>query len=207
MTLNVICCCGMKNCGKDYQANPYIKEGYLKISFADSLREMLWDILGYTPNKEFNYDQFKQSNFTAEISCKILGFIPWIKDVNITSGRKLLQNLGSVIKKWFGKDIFAKLWYNKVLEANCNVIATDIRFDYEFKKAISLSKKGYNVKFIWCCYHGADFENILKDTHESELLAQFMYKNRKKYNLVDGEIIDLKIINKILKDFNKITIK
>jgi hypothetical protein len=30
-----------------------------------------------------------------------------------------------------------------------------------------------------------------------------MYINREKYNLVDGEFIDLKTINKILKDFNK----
>lgn len=194
---------GLKTTGKDYSSKPYIEKGFKKIALADSLRSMLWNILGYEPNTSFTYDDMKKTCLTAEKEVKLFKFIPSYKDVNITSFRKMLQNLGSTMKSMFGEDYWVKVWYNKVIEADCNVVCTDVRFPNEIKKALSLKNKGYNVDFIWCCWSGADFKDILKDTHESEALAQFIYWHQSEYNLADGTNISHKLLKKILKDFEE----
>lgn len=185
---------GLKNCGKGFNAKPFIENGYKKISFADPLRDMVYDIINYIPYDGFNYDDFKMSDV---VLCKNL-----FKRKRITTGRKILQNIGSVIKKFFGEDVWATMWYNSVLSHNTNIVCDDARFTYEIEKAISLSRKGYKVKFIWCCYNGANFKEILKDNHESEAFSQFIYKNQEKYNLCDGTIINHTLLKKIIKDFN-----
>lgn len=193
---------GLKECGKNYNAQKYINRGYTKIDLADSLRDMLWDILGWKPNKECNYSQFKKSVLTTEVPDKFFLF-NWYKDITITTGRKLLQNLGSAVKKLFGETIWAKIWYEKVLQNSGNTVCCDCRFTYEVKKALSLTRKGYTVKFIWCCYKNANFKEILQDKHESEALNQFIYYNREKYGLKDGYTIPHTLISHILEDFTK----
>lgn len=184
---------GLKNCGKGFNSKPYINSGYKKLSFADPLREIAYDILDYTPDKKFNYDDFKMSDIVLK-----KGFF---KKKKITTGRKILQNTGSVIKDFFGEDIWATMWYNSVLESGSNIVCDDARFTYEIEKALSLSRKGYKVKFIWCCYQGADFKEILKDSHESEALSQFIYKNQIKYGLYDACLIKHTTIKQIIKDY------
>ena len=59
------------------------------------------------------------------------------------------------------------------------------------------------MTFIWCQYENADYDKILADKHESELLNQFIYYNRDKYRLHDGCIIKEDVLKRILKDFEK----
>lgn len=197
---------GVKTSGKDWNAKPYLEMGYKKISFADPLRNMLWEILGFAPNEKISYSDFKNVSFdiwtkkTGRNTLDLLNLLP--EKTNISSIRKMLQNLGSVMKKMFGQEYWAKLWYDNVLQADCNVVCTDCRFEYEIKKALSLSKKGYEVKFVWCCYSGANFKEILKDKHESEALAQYIYWNQDKYKLCDGCYISIETLKKIMKDFS-----
>ncbi len=200
----LVCMLGMRETGKDYNAQHFVGMGYKKICFADSLREMLWKILGWKPDKNFNYADFKKSYFSAEKGIKLLKFIPFLKFVAITTGRRMLQNLGSVIKEYFGETIWADLWGKEVIKQDRNVVCTDVRFIYEAEKALSLTRKGYTVKFIWCCYENANFDEILKDTHESEMLNQHIYYNQDKYNLEDGSEISHKVIKQIIKDFKEI---
>lgn len=188
----LICFLGTKRSGKDYNAQKYIDVGYTKMALADSLRDMLWDILGWTPTVQ-QYNQRKESS---------LWFLDGVlKLVKVTSIRKMLQNLGSFMRDNVDKNFWANIWYNKVLDSNKNVVCTDVRYPNEIKKAMSLSKRGYNVMFIWCCYEGADYTEILKDTHESESLAQFLYCNQDKYKLYNGCRINNTILKRILKDY------
>lgn len=187
---------GLKNCGKGFNSKSYINSGYKKISFADPLREICYKILDFYPSNKFSYDDFKMSKLNIKKNL--------FKNKNITTGRKILQNTGSVIKDFFGKEVWANLWYNSVIESNCNIVCDDARFTYEIEKALSLSRKGYKVKFIWCCYNGANFKEILKDTHESEALSQFIYKNQDKYSLYDRCEIKHSIIKQIIKEYEKI---
>lgn len=188
---------GLKNTGKDYNAKPFIEAGFKKIAFADSLRSILWGILGYTPDGDnIPYNDFKKCEFKVKKSL--------FKTESITTVRKMLQNTGSVFKELFGQNYWTNKWVKDVLESDNNkIVVTDTRFDYEIKKIISLKKKGYKVNFIWCQYEGADYNKLLSDTHESEALAQFMYKNRDKYGLYDTCTINEINMLKILKDFNK----
>lgn len=190
---------GLKTCGKDYNAQSYIKDGYKKIALADPLREILWSILGYMPN---NYQEFKTCDVKATHKttlCKIFGLTETFK---ITTVRKMLQNTGSVFKRLFGQDFWADMWKKAVLNSSENIVCTDVRFDYEVKKALSLTRSGCKIKFIWCCYKNADFDEILKDNHESERFNQFLYYNRNRYGLQDGYTISHKTMRQMLKDYN-----
>lgn len=198
---NLMVFLGLKNCGKNYNAQPYLEMGFKNISFADPLREMVWSILDYTPNKVLNYDDFKKSEAILRKPNKFLNL--FAKKVVITTGRKILQNAGSVIKSMFGETIWADLWAKSVLESEQNVVCTDCRFTYEVFKALSLSRKGYNVSFIWVCYEKANFNEILKDKHESEALSQYIYYNQEKYGLYDLCEIKPKVLKQIISDFEQ----
>ena len=195
----VVCMLGLKTCGKDYNAQRYIKElDYKKIALADPLRQTLWNILGYTP---YDYQEFKTCDIKATHKttlCKIFGLTETFK---ITTVRKLLQNVGSEFKRQFGQTFWANKWKEAVLKSDKDVVCTDVRFNYEVEKALSLTRKKCKVKFIWCCYEGADFDEILKDKHESERFNQFIYFNREKYGLQDGSTISHKTMRQILKDY------
>lgn len=196
----VICMLGLKTCGKDYNAQRYIKElGYTKIALADPLRQTLWNILGYTPT---DYQEFKNCDIRARHRTALCKFIHLTETFKISTVRKLLQNTGSEFKRLFGQDFWADLWKKAVLNSNKNVVCTDVRFGYEVEKALSLTRSGCKVKFFWCCYKGANFDEILKDKHESEKFNQFLYYNRERYGLQDGHAISHKTMRQILKDYN-----
>lgn len=195
---------GLKQTGKDYNSQPYIKLGFKKIALADPLREMAWNILGYNPDLQGNipYNEFKNNILFTKENKKILN-IPHTKEVEITSIRKILQNLGTECKKLFGEDYWCNQWYISVINSESNVVVTDIRFPNEINTVLKLKDADYDVSFVWCQYEGADYKNILKDCHESEMLNQFIYCNRLKYGLHDGSIIDEKTMKAILEDFSK----
>lgn len=195
---------GCKMTGKDFSSKPYIEMGYKKIAFADPLRDMCWEILGYQPNEDLSYEDLKKSVLSTEKQAQLFGKrIPWFNSYKITSIRQMLQNIGSLMKEKFGVDYWANIWKQSVLASDSNVVCTDCRFPNEIKKALSLTKNGYEVVFKWCCYENADFTTILADTHESEALAQFIYWNQSKYNLSDGSTISTQQIKTIIKDFEK----
>lgn len=202
---NLICFMGLKHCGKGYNAQPYIDIGYKKISLADPLREVAWNILGFNPEKNNNlsYDDFKHCNLLAKTEHKFMGLISYHTGVKITSGRKILQNIGTEFKRLFGTDYWCNLWYDSVVKSGENVVCDDVRFSNEILKVLELKNAGYNVTFIWCQYEKADYDKILADKHESELLNQFIYYNRDKYRLHDGCIIKEDILKRILEDFEK----
>lgn len=191
---NLICFLGTKRSGKDYQSQKFIDLGYKKVALADSLRNMLWDILGWTPTNS-QYEKCKATYMYLPE-----GIINFIKTTTI---RKMLQNLGSYMRNNFGENYWVNRWCEEVLKYGDNVVCTDVRYPNEIKKALSLSKKGYNVEFVWCAYECANYTEILKDTHESEALAQFLYLNKDKYKLYDGCKINTTVLKKILKDYNK----
>lgn len=194
---------GLKTSGKDYRSYPYITYGgYIKKAFADPLREVLWGIMGYTPE---SYAEFKKEELVVNKRKKILGFIPSVKEIKITTIRKMLQNTGSVFKKLFGENYWTNLWYKDLLETggDNNIVVTDARFTYELKKILSLKKKGYRLRFVYCMYEGANYDELLADEHESEKLAQYMYTYREKYSLSDGKEIAETMIRRIVKDYEE----
>lgn len=198
----VIAFLGLKTSGKDYNAKVYIDAGFKKIALADPLRKMAWNILGYNPDLMGNipYNEFKNNILFTKENKKILN-IPHTKEIEITSIRKILQNLGTECKKLFGEDYWCNLWYIDVINSEKNVVVTDIRFINEINTVLKLKDAGYDVMFIWCQYKGADYKNILKDCHESEMFNQFIYCNREKYGLQDLSVISEDLMKQIIKDY------
>lgn len=185
---------GLYGSGKSYITKPYTRQGFTKMSFADPLREIAFKILGYT-GKILNYDEFKKSSLNLKKNL--------FKKEKLNTGRQVLQQTGSVIKDLFGQTVWADLLTKSVLDNKQNVIIDDVRFDYEVQSILKLKRHGYKVTFIWACYEKNDYTNALKDEHESEKLAQFMYLNQDKYNLQDTHDIPHSVIKNILSDLKK----
>lgn len=179
----LVCFIGCMGSGKDYQSRLLVEKGYKLINIGDSLREMAWDILGWTPANDEEYEEFKKANIIFE-------------GITELSGRKFLQNLGTeAIRKRF-PNFWIDLWKNKIkseLSSGNNVVCSDIRFLKEIETAISISPE---VKVIFCDYRSERYNST--DTHESEKLAQMVLNDG--YN--DGDTIShqyLKILSEMMK--------
>lgn len=165
---------GVQGSGKDFSANKLIKQGYVKVAFADALRDMAWDVLGWTPQNDHSYEWFKRLpidkrvyiNDTEEHKLKLLA----IQSISIKediTGRQFLQNLGVAMRSrdpnfWV---MVAVSKIQKILEEGERVVVTDARFDNEIQ-----SLKSLGSKFIFCDYRSSRYNAT--DTHESEALAQ-----------------------------------
>lgn len=174
---------GLMGSGKDYSAYKYIKTGYKHMAFADALRNILYETLGYKPE---NYEKFKTSSVR-------LGFFK-----KISTGRKLLQNLGTALRKYIDKDIWVNTLIKNIVGIE-KVVITDCRFDNEVSKLIKYAETAESdIKFIWCCYHSKKYEQGLNEKHESEALAQYITNN---YNFKDQEILDIKLLKEIIVNY------
>jgi hypothetical protein len=154
MTLK--CFIGIKGSGKGYQCNILKKQGYIQIDFADELKAMCWDILGWTPENDKEYEDFK------------LGKI-YIDGFGYVNGRKFLQNLGTEAIRKRDPEFWCWEWNKKVEKYfyNTNICCSDLRFLNELKMA-----RYFDAEFYFVNYKSERYD--CTDTHESERLAQFL---------------------------------
>lgn len=160
---------GVIGSGKDYRADQYIKSQdskVIKINFADALKEEAWQILGWAPSSEDEYEEFK-SIVIVDIGR------------NRLTGREFLQNLGEY-RRSQNINYWAKLWQGKVGDAlmwGTSVVCSDLRHANELKIALELCVK-YGIdlddSFVFCNYESDKYNNT--DTHISERLAQKLLK-------------------------------
>lgn len=183
---------GVLGGGKDFSANKLVKEGYIKVAFADELREMAWDILGWRPDADDfdrQYDWFKklplnrrcEINTSSELylNYKSPGWIQYDRDI---TGRQFLQNLGTEGIRKRDPDFWARITKQKIqklLDEGKKVVTTDARFSNEIQ---SLSELG--AQFIFCNYKSDRYDAT--NTHESEALAQSLLKR----GFQDGDIVE-----------------
>mgnify|MGYP000904266201 CR=1 FL=1 len=178
-----VCFVGCMGSGKDYQSKLLINKGYVLVNIGDSLREMAWDVLGWRPANDNEYEDFKK--------CVVVPEGGFFKQI---SGRQFLQNLGTqAIRKRF-PDFWTELWKKRVieqLENGKNVVCSDIRFIKEITAAKSICA---GAKIIFCNYISDRYN--CTDNHESEKLAQIILKDGFK----DGDLIPDGYINNLLKN-------
>ena len=168
---------GVQGGGKDFSANKLVQQGYVKVAFADALREMAWDVLGWTPDiedfdRQYNWFKKLPLNDIYRIDAEDDEFL--LKKLNeakgnsyCISGRQFLQNLGVAVRSR-DPDFWVKVAVSKIqkiLEKGGRVVVTDARFDNEIQ-----SLKSLGSKFIFCDYRSSRYNAT--DTHESEALAQ-----------------------------------
>jgi hypothetical protein len=158
---------GLAGVGKTYEANRRVNEdprNTLRVSFADCLRDIVFDIFG----KPENYDNFK------------IHLITWK-----FNGRQILENVGSAIRKR-DPDFFVKALRNKVkplLDSCKNVVVDDVRYGNEMSLIIQLIQEhGGELIYIQSVAPSID---TLNNKHESNLLALSYYHN----HTPDGEVL------------------
>lgn len=174
--VTLTCFIGVIGAGKDYQAKKLVTEqGYKQINVADTLRDMTWEILNWTPDTTEEYESFKSNGITYFLT-----------------GREFLQNLGTALKTRH-KSYWAKLWSATVvkeLNKGNNICCSDIRYIDELDEALKLNGSYIpalddfvNVQFIFCDYRSDRYNNT--DTHISERLAQLCLS----LGFVDGRLL------------------
>lgn len=155
---------GAQGSGKDYKCNLLENnEGYIKIAFADALRDIVWDILQWEPETNEQYDKFKKG-------------AQRIGNYGKVNGRHLLQGLGSLMRE-IDQDFWIKqfkLRLDKLIAMGYDrICVSDARYINEINAIFEYKNKA-DVKIEFCDYKSERYND--KDIHESEQLAQKLLK-------------------------------
>lgn len=197
---------GVQGSGKNYQCDLLKEDRYIQVDFADELRSMAWDILGWKPRPECydrDYEWFKKLELSwidliHKCTDKEINYYFDFKqkleipksDFTLT-GRLFLQNLGTNAIRARKPDFWIDSWYYKVsrlLKEGYKVCTSDCRFENELITCHELC-----AKFIFCDYRSERYNP--DDNHESEELARFLLKTCK---LQDKQEIHPYIINSFI---------
>lgn len=146
--------------GKGFKCDLLVQnEGFVKVDFADALRDMVWKMLDWKPQNAEEYDLFKKGLFV----------VPKYGAIN---GRLLLQRVGATMRE-IDPDFWVKQWkvsVDKLISMGYNKICvSDTRYENEIKMLKTYSWKA-EVRVEFCDYHSNRYDNT--NTHESEQLAQ-----------------------------------
>lgn len=158
--VNIYAFIGVIGSGKNYRAEKLQGEllDSIMINFSDGVRDSSWSLLNWKPKNVKEYEVFKSTFFINEY----LG-------VSI-SGRMILQRIGTDIMRAYDPDVWANIWYRKVLRQSeaSNIIVSDLRYINEARRIMDISSMGGNVKIIFTNYKSNRYEI---SAHESEALA------------------------------------
>ena len=163
---------GVIGSGKDFMAE---KETDIQLAFADALREDVWDILGWRPKTQEEYEELKNKSG----NCLGIGYITLLVE-------NILQRYGTDIRRKEDPDYWAKKLVDKLILFNsidvpiypgklppskCIIGITDCRFENEIVHLIKFSDK-YLVPltFVHTDYKSDRYD--AKSEHPSEKIAQ-----------------------------------
>lgn len=168
---NVRAFVGSIGSGKGYKCDKLKEQGYIKLDFADCLREMVWRMLNWEPKTPEEYDNFKKGK-------------QYISNFGYLNGRLVLQKIGQAMR-CIDENFWVKQWtksIDKLFKMGYdNIMVSDARYENEIEAIKSIQNA--NIKIEFCDYHSDRYDN--KNTHESEQMAQeYLSKGYK-----DGDII------------------
>jgi dephospho-CoA kinase len=143
--------CGVIGSGKDYNADKHVREGYVKVNFADVLKKIVFKMLKIENN--FNYEVFKETYWN-----------PVYKNLTSLNGRDFLQ-LGNIMRNVVDENIWINSW-EKEVQKHDKIVTSDVRYNNEAKKIISLGGE------IYFCNYKSNFKYNSKIKLESEQLSQ-----------------------------------
>lgn len=167
---------GVIGSGKDYNCKLLEKEGYLHVNFADSLREFTWNILGWKPSSDADYENFKKQTLKLDFPVTDPSGVVHFEQHYLT-GRELLQRLGELSRQTFGEDCWIQAYLNRIRsyikEGHTKFCTSDVRYPNELRAVMFsdlLESKVYFTNYISTKYNSSD-------THASERMAQKFLKN------------------------------
>ena len=107
----VIAFIGRQGSGKSFQSARLVKErGFKKLSFADPLREIAFNVIGMDFNEGMKqYDELKRTEL-----------------INGLNFRNILDNLGASVRK-FDRNFWVNALITKIKECKDNIVIDDMR--------------------------------------------------------------------------------
>ncbi len=116
---------GAAGCGKDTLAQKLVEKGWVRVAFADALKDMCIDYLGLSHDDVYTQEGKMRFNETWGMT-----------------NREILQKVGTdAMRDGFHNDVWikiAEIKIRKLLSENKKVIVTDCRFDNEAQMCESL---------------------------------------------------------------------
>jgi hypothetical protein len=158
----IIGLCGVIGSGKDYLADKYVSDGYVKIPFAYPLKKIIFETFKIKPDSHNTYEMFKENYWN-----------PTFKIFPSFNGRDALQ-LGNVARKILGEDIWINAW-EKSIQDHSKIVVSDVRYYNEAKRIVSLGGK-----IIYCNYRSIKYNSKIK--LESEKMAQELLLKNFQHN-------------------------
>lgn len=171
----VIAFCGFESSGKTYSAKRlFTTMGFVKTSFANSLRDIAFNTLGMTFEEGMEkYDELKRTEL-----------------INGLTFRNILENLGASVRK-YDKDFWARGVLKFIQETPKNVCIDDLRYPNEYRVLKDYCKNNsIDFKLVFCDYHSETYKD--DNPHESAQLAKYL----KELGYKDQDYVDeLDILN------------
>ena len=167
--MKLVAICGFQGSGKDTIADKLIKQGYVRVSFASILKDVLSIMFSW--DREILEGLTKEARQKREIVDEW-----WSKKLNIPNftPRYALQYIGTeVMRNHFHKDIWV-LAMQRRLESLCDkkVVISDLRYENEIEMLRSLDAEIFyvvRVKPTWFDNaKNGDLNVIPKTLHQSE---------------------------------------
>lgn len=162
---------GLIGSGKSTRAKKLIAIGdYIKLSFADGVREQAFLFQGYTPK---NYDNYKARLLYLDqlptFISKMLKFI----FPNWLYGREYLQNIGHKQRKFNGDTYWIDQVIKEIINSDKNIVIDDCRYKNELMTLVDFAKENdYKLEVIFCDYRSHRYND--KSTHPTEQLALWL---------------------------------
>jgi hypothetical protein len=154
---------GRGGSGKDYQSSLLEKRGFVKIAFADALRDITADIVRWPLHELLKiYDDFKVGDVFP-------GY----------TGREILENVGAAIRK-YDPDFWINAVKLQITQRALNkVCISDMRYINEyFAMQNFCNTHGFEFKCIFCDYHSDRYQEV--NSHASAWLSNFFANNNYK---------------------------
>lgn len=178
----IILLVGVRGSGKDFFAEEIFLRDTDKseiIGFSDGVREYSWKALGWSPKDKLEYEDFK--NFEIVIQDK--GELR-----HVIKGRNFLTNIGDEVMKHYDPDVWAKVWYQKAVDAVNNkgkevIIAHDLRHVNEYNTALKMAKLFKMHLHVYFCDYKSERYEVSEHPSEAlavEILKMDMFKHREE---------------------------
>lgn len=182
----IIAFVGRAGSGKDFQANLLVERGFKKVSFADSLREIVRSCLGIKKERFIQkYDDYKNTYLFENQTL-----------------RNMLEDVGTTLRsyndKFFIEAVINTIYDDKLI--NENICISDLRYINEY---MTLSEKaieeGDSFKCIFCDYHSPRYQS--DNNHNSAWLSNLLVKLKYK-DLQEVKVEEIKEIVDFYGDYN-----
>jgi len=176
---------GPKGGGKDHFYNVSNVPNKTRIALADSLVDMTYSLIGYTP---VDYEKFKRSVCIVNCDNPLQG----------STGLGLINRVGKAMKDvdnsfWIDRCVNKILKHSDTCHKNkrtCNIFVTDVRFRDEVIKLREDLKEYVNeFVYVFCNHTGSDkYHTFLNNTEEWNTMTLWMVNNKDLLGISDESV-------------------